>query len=268
VGGLAFHRAGIHRIRNDADDLKLLTFVPEGLAYGLLVWPGPVRQRLGDDGHSSGFWPIGRLERTPSQDRDLHRLEVAMADDIRADAQRVAVVLFEGAAVRADRRRTGTTAEDRHPCRAGSAYARKPFHSGENLFVHGQSGLGATRPSLEVAARLEIERGDQDSINLVPQVDGIRVGQRAEEEAGSHEEHEAHGHLQHDECAAHSGCTSAGRHGASLCAQRRDGVASAYLKRGGEAEKQSASKTNDERKAEDACVHREVHSLRKHERVK
>ena len=34
----------------------------------------------------------------------LHRLEVAMADDVRADAQRIAAVLLEGAAIRANRR--------------------------------------------------------------------------------------------------------------------------------------------------------------------
>ena len=53
----------------------------------------------------------------------------------------------------------------------------------------------------------------------VPQVDGIRVVQRAEEKAGSHEKHETHGDLQHDECPAHSGRAGAGRNSASLCAQ-------------------------------------------------
>ena len=44
-------------------------------------------------------------------------------------------------------------------------------------------------------------------------------------------------------------------------------IASAYLKSRGEAEEQPASNTNDEREAEDARVHGEVNSLRKHEGV-
>ena len=54
---------------------------------------------------------------------------------------------------------------------------------------------------------------------LVTQVDRIRVVQRAEEKAGSHEEHETHGDLKHDESPAHSRRAGAGRNGASLCAQ-------------------------------------------------
>ncbi len=142
-----------------------------------------------------------------------------MADDIRADAQRIAVVLLDGAAIRADRGRASTAAEDRHPCSAGRDHARERFYPGENLFVHGQSGIGPPRPAFEVAARLEIERGDQDAIDLVAQVDGIRVVQRAEEKAGSHEKHEAHGDLKHDESRAHPRRAGAGRNGASLCAQ-------------------------------------------------
>ena len=139
--------------------------------------------------------------------------------------------------------------------------------TGKNLFVHGQSGIGPPRTPFKVAARLEIERGDQGLIHLVTQFHRVRVLERAEEKAGSHEEHEAHGDLKDDERTAHPRRRG---HRSQRCLpppKCRGRIPSKRLKDWGEPEEQPASNTNDERKAEDARVHGEVNSLRNHEGV-
>ena len=76
------------------------------------------------------------------KDRNVHRFEVATADNVGANAQSVAVVLLEGAAIRADGGRPRAATENGHARRASGDNAWESLYAGKNLFVHRQSGIG------------------------------------------------------------------------------------------------------------------------------
>ena len=100
---LALHSSRVDHIGNDAnDDLQLAAFVSQHFADRILVGPKRLRQGVGHDGHPRRFRTIGRIERASTKDRNIHRLEVAMADHVGANAQSIAVVPLDGAAIRAD----------------------------------------------------------------------------------------------------------------------------------------------------------------------
>ena len=69
-----------------------------------------------------------------------------MADDIGANAQRIAVVPLDGAAIRADARGPRAAAENGHARGAGRDDAWERLDAGKNLFVHANPASAPREP--------------------------------------------------------------------------------------------------------------------------